>query len=165
MPANSHLQLNPTRHVGPSRVFGVLALAEMVTWTLLIAGMIGKYILDLGEWGVRIGGGLHGFVFLGYCLVTVLVAVDQRWPVRELLLGLGSAVVPYLTVPFERRALRRGLLGERWRLRDERPSGPIDGIVAVVVRRPVPAVIGGLIVVTIVFLLLLAAGPPTEWFA
>src|SRR5699024_10493295 len=63
----------------PSRLYRVLALAEVVTWTLLLGGMFVKYVLDSTELLVRIGGGLHGFTFLCYVVVTVLVAVDQRW--------------------------------------------------------------------------------------
>lgn len=56
-----------------------MSRSRLVTWTLLLAGMAGKYVFGLGQLGVTIGGGLHGFVFLAYCLVTVLVTVDQRW--------------------------------------------------------------------------------------
>ena len=84
----------------PRRLYGTLATAEMVTWTLLLAGMAGKYLLGLGELGVRVGGGVHGFVFLAYCVVTVLVAVDQRWRAGHLLVGLASAVVPIMLMGF-----------------------------------------------------------------
>ena len=107
----------------PARLYRTLAAAEMVTWALLLAGMAGKYLLGLGDLGVRLGGGIHGFVFLGYTLVTVLVAIDRRWPVRELALGLGSAILPFLTVPFERHAERAGLLANRSRPRHSPSSG------------------------------------------
>ena len=105
----------------PSRLYRLLALAEMVTWTLLLLGMLLKYALQVTEVGVRIGGSLHGFVFLSYVVVTVLVAVDQRWSLGRLAMGLGSALVPYLTVPFERWAHRKGMLGDSWRLREDAP--------------------------------------------
>ncbi|GAB96055.1 integral membrane protein [Kineosphaera limosa] len=152
----------------PARLFAVVAFAEMVTWTLLILGMIGKYVLqlgDLGDLGVRIGGSLHGFAFLCFCLVTVLVAVDQRWSVRDLLMGLASAVIPYATVPFERSALRRGLLGQRWRLRDEPGRGPVEKVVAESVRHPLPAALVAGLTIVAVFSALLLAGPPTQWFS
>lgn len=149
----------------PRRLYGTLATAEMVTWTLLLAGMAGKYLLGLGELGVRVGGGVHGFVFLAYCVVTVLVAVDQRWRARHLLVGLASAVVPYATVPFERWADRRGLLEESWRLRREPADGPVQKLVAASLRRPVPAAAAALALIAIVFAGLLAAGPPTQWFS
>ena len=149
---------------GPARLYGALALAEMVTWTLLLLGMAGKYLLGLGQMGVRVGGGIHGFVFLSYCLVTMLVAVDQRWRVSQLLTGLGSAVVPYATVPFERHALRSGLLDGHWRLRTDVPSGVAERVAATAVRRPVASAIVGVVAVAAVFALLLMAGPPTQWF-
>ncbi|WP_341854428.1 DUF3817 domain-containing protein [Brachybacterium sp. GPGPB12] len=105
----------------PSRLYRLLALAEMVTWTLLLLGILLKYAPQVTEVGVRIGGSLHGFVFLSYLVVTVLVAVDQRWSLGRLAMGLGSAFVPYLTVPFERWAHRKGMLGDSWRSRARTP--------------------------------------------
>ncbi len=149
----------------PSRLYRVLAFAEMVTWTLLLLGMLLKYGLQVTEVGVRIGGSLHGFVFLAYLVVTVLVAVDQRWSMGRLALGLGSALVPYLTVPFERWAHRTGLLGDAWRLREDAPRTAPERVVALALRRPVLAAVIALLAVAIVFSVLLSLGPPTEWFA
>lgn len=149
----------------PARLFTTLARAEMVTWTLLILGMIGKYVLNLGGLGVSLAGPVHGFVFLSYALVTVLVGVDQKWRLRDIAVGLGSAVIPYMTVPFKRAARRRGLLGETWRLRHDDGKGPIDSLVGTVVRRPIPSALVSLVVIALVFSGLLAAGPPTQWFA
>ena len=59
----------------PYRLYRVLAIAEVVTWTLLLAGMFLKYVLQSTELLVRIGGGMHGFTFIAYVAVTVLVAV------------------------------------------------------------------------------------------
>ena len=150
----------------PRRLFRLLAAAEMVTWTLLLAGMVGKYLLEAGDLPVRVGGSLHGFVFLSYALVTVVVGVDQRWRGQDLVLGLASAVVPYATVPFERSAERRGLLGDRWRLRTagSSPDGPVERLVGAALRRPVAAVLLGVVAVAVIFSVLLALGPPTEWF-
>ena len=149
----------------PYRLYRLLAFAEMVTWTLLLAGMFVKYVLQAGEWLVRIGGGLHGFTFLAYVVVTVLVAVDQKWSLRDLALGIGSALIPYLTVPFERWAERRGLLGATWRLRTEPGTSLPQKVVALALRRPIPAAVVALVVVAVVFSVLLSLGPPTEWFS
>ena len=149
----------------PSRLYGTLALAEMVTWTLLLLGMLLKYGLQATEVMVRIGGSLHGFVFLAYVVVTVLVAIDQRWRPADLLLGIGSAFVPYLTLPFERWVRRRGLLAESWRLRAEDGRNLPERLVALALRRPLLAGLVALVVIAVVFSLLLMAGPPTEWFA
>lgn len=147
----------------PARLFRALAAAEMVTWTLLLLGMLGKYVLDVGDLGVRLGGGIHGFVFLAYCLVTVMIAVDQRWRLRDAIVGLASAVIPYATVPFERSAERRGLLGQSWRLRSDHSRAPQEKVVAAAVRNPVLAAAVSLMVVTVVFGGLLFLGPPWQW--
>ena len=112
----------------PRRLFRTLAFAEAVTWTLLIIGMLIAYVFDGGRLGIRVGGGVHGFVFLLYCVVTVLVGVDARWGAPRIVLGLVSAVIPYATVPFERAMERRGGLQEQWRLRlPADASVPADG--------------------------------------
>lgn len=151
--------------MSPRRLFRALALAEAVTWTLLILGMIAKYALGLGELGVRIGGSVHGFVFLAYCVVTVLVGVDRRWGAGRIALGLLSAVVPYATIPFERSIERRGLLAEGWRLREEEARGPVESASALVLRRPVISALAILVLVAATFSVLVRLGPPTQWFA
>lgn len=149
--------------MSPHRLHGLLARAEVVTWTLLLLGMVLKYGTGTTELGVRVGGGLHGFVFLAYALVTVLVAVDARWSAGRLAAGLTSAVVPYLSVVFERSAERAGALPERWRLRAESGHGPVERLVGTALRSPVPAALAALVVLALVFTGLLALGPPTEW--
>lgn len=154
-----------TSSLSPRRLFRALALAEAVTWTLLILGMIAKYALGLGELGVRIGGSVHGFVFLAYCAVTVLVGIDGRWGAGRIALGLLSAVIPYATIPVERSLERRGLLGDRWRLRTERPNGPVEAAAALVLRRPGISALVILLAVALVFSVLVRLGPPTQWFS
>ena len=148
----------------PSRLYRLLALGEVITWTLLLAGMFLKYVVDATDVLVRIGGGLHGFTFLAYVVVTVLVAVDQRWKLTDLLLGLGSAIIPYLTVPFERSARRRGLLGDTWQLRERQGRTAPERLVSWALRHPLPAVLITVVGVAVVFSVLLSLGPPTEWF-
>lgn len=149
----------------PHRLYRLLAVAEVITWALLITGMILKYVLHVTELGVRIGGGIHGFVFLAYCAATVLVGVDQRWGAGRIALGLGSAVIPFVTVAFERWAERRGMLAEVWRLLTESPRTAAERLAAVILRRPVLSAVVILVLVAVVFALLLQAGPPTQWFS
>ena len=149
----------------PARLFRVLSVAEAVTWTLLLTGMFLKYVTGTTEVGVRIGGGVHGFVFLAYCAVAVLVGVDHRWPVGRIAAGLASAVVPFATVPFERMVQRDGHLQGPWRLLEAAPLTWSERLVAVALRRPVTSgvVVGAGLVV--VFSGLLVLGPPTQWAA
>jgi integral membrane protein len=144
----------------PRSLFRAAAVAELVTWTLLIAGMVVKYGLDAGDWGVRIGGGVHGFVFLAYLVVTTVVAVNQRWSFGALVLGWASAVVPYATVPFEVAVARRGMLEGPWRRGAEGHAGFGDRLLFFVVRRPAVSIGIGVVAVALVFVALLAVGPP-----
>ena len=148
--------------MSPARLYRLLARAEMITWTLLLVGMAAKYTVG-ADWATRAAGGIHGLVFLAYALVTVVVAVDHRWPVRDLVLGLGSAVLPFCTVPFEAGAERRGLLDGGWRLLAADGAGPAERVVGWALRRPVAAVAVGLAVVVGAFVVLLRLGPPTRW--
>ena len=83
--------------MSPLVLFRRVAIAEAVTWALLLTGMFLKYVTHTTELAVRVFGMLHGVVFIAYCLVTLLVAVDQRWSRGRALLGLVSAVPPFVT--------------------------------------------------------------------
>ncbi|KRF35448.1 hypothetical protein ASG94_12580 [Nocardioides sp. Soil805] len=108
--------------MSPRRLFRTLATAEAITWALLLTGMFLKYVTETTELGVQVFGMVHGVVFIAYGLATVLVAVDQRWSVGRLVMGLAAAVPPFATLPFERYADRRGLLGDAWLSRPDSPS-------------------------------------------
>lgn len=106
----------------PFRTFRALAVAEAVTWALLLTGMFLKYVTETTELGVRVFGMVHGVVFIAYCVVTVVVAVDQRWSLTRTALGLVAAVPPFATLLFEAYAERRDLLGEEWLSRPDSPT-------------------------------------------
>lgn len=150
--------------MSPKKLFSLFAFAEAVTWTLLIIGLVLKYGTQTTELGVRIGGGIHGFVFLAYCVVTILVGTSQRWGLGRTLLGLVSAVVPYATIPFEVSAQRRGDLDGGWQLGsgpDARaPRNPFERLCAWAISHPLAAVVVGFVGVALLFTVLLILGPP-----
>ncbi|CAI9412478.1 DUF3817 domain-containing protein [Nocardioides sp. T2.26MG-1] len=144
----------------PLRLFRRLALAEAVTWALLLGGMVLKYVTETTELGVRVFGMVHGIVFVAYCLTTVLVAVDQRWTVRRLLLGLAASVPPFATVLFERYAEARHGLGDTWRLRTSVPAGRVDRVAGWLLRNPRHGTLAGLVAVGALTGVALLVGPP-----
>lgn len=146
--------------MSPVRLYRLLARAEAVTWALLLAGMFLKYVTGTTELGVRVFGLLHGAVFIAYCLVTALLWIDQKWSFGRFVAGLASAVPPFATIPFEAYAERRGLLGESWRLRSAVPSGPLEGVVAWLLRRPGQGAAVGLVAVVALTGAALLVGPP-----
>ena len=146
--------------MSPLVLFRRVAVAEAVTWALLLTGMFLKYVTETTELGVRVGGMLHGVVFIGYCLTTVLVAVDQRWSRGRLLLGLAAAVPPFLTVRFDRYAEERGALSSTWRLRGDAPAGPVERLAAWLLRHPARGAVAGATAVAALTGVALVAGPP-----
>ena len=146
--------------MSPARLFRLVARAEAVTWALLLGGMFLKYVTRTTELGVQVFGMVHGVAFLAYCVAAVVVAVDQRWSLGRLLAGLVAAVPPFATLPFERYAVRPGLLDDRWRLRGDAPGGALERLVAWLVRRPAQGLLAAVVAVAALTGLALLVGPP-----
>ncbi|GAA4366045.1 DUF3817 domain-containing protein [Paeniglutamicibacter cryotolerans] len=145
----------------PKRLYGALAAAEMVTWALLITGMVFKYT-GVTDALVRVFGLIHGIVFISYCIVTCFVWVNQRWSFGRGVAGLFSAIIPFATLPFERSAAKHGLLEGGWRLAPggEAPVSFIEKVQALCLRRPLLAGVVGLVAVAAITTVLLIIGPP-----
>lgn len=146
----------------PGRLYRVLAIAEAITWTILIAAIIARAVGAPGV-VVTVGGGIHGFVFLAYAATAVLVALNQRWHPGVGVLAVASAVIPYATIPMEVWLHRSGRLRGEWRLDptdDPRDRRWYDRLMRWFLRRP--WVLAVLLVVGIValYVILLLIGPP-----
>ncbi|MDN5790256.1 MAG: DUF3817 domain-containing protein [Micrococcales bacterium] len=148
--------------MSPRTLYRRIAMAEVITWALLLSGMFLKYVTETTDLGVRVFGLIHGVVFIGFCLITVFIWVNQQWSTREGLLGLASAVPPFLTVWYERRMEHAGRLEGGWRLGHggDAPTTTAERIVAWMIARPGPAVALGLIAVAGLTSLALIIGPP-----
>ena len=102
----------------PMKLFRVVAVTEAVTWLGLLVSMYVKYLTDAthtGEEMVSVTGMAHGIAFMAYCATTLAVAVVGRWTLGRLVLGLVSAIPPFMTVWFDRYAESRGHLPTSWR--------------------------------------------------
>lgn len=88
------------------RWFRIAAVAEAVSWAGLLVGMFFKYVVVENEIGVQIFGPVHGGIFLVYLVTVVAAWRAERWKTTTALLGLVSAIPPFMTVWFERRVLR-----------------------------------------------------------
>ncbi|MEJ5927140.1 DUF3817 domain-containing protein [Corynebacterium sp. H128] len=149
--------------MSPQKLYASLATAEMLTWALLLGGMALKYS-GLTALGVRIAGPIHGFTFLCFGAVTILLWINNRWPARRGITGLLSTLIPFCTVPFEHSVKKAGLIDAPWRFRDtnEKPQGFFEKILAMIVRRPLLAAVLILLLIAILFTILLALGSPLE---
>lgn len=145
----------------PTRLFRTVAIAEAVTWTGLLVGMLLKYVTETTEVGVRVFGMLHGVVFVAYVVTTVVVWVDRRWSPGRGLLALVAAVPPLATLPLEWWAIRKGWLGESWRLPAGAGASLPDRTVGWLLANPLRGVVVGMLAVAALTGLALAVGPPT----
>lgn len=145
----------------PRRLYMIVATAEAVTWTLLLIGMFLKYVTKTTELGVRIGGMLHGIVFIAYVLVTIIVWVDRKWPAKPGLVALASAIPPLLTLWTERWLDRDGHLPSAWRLlaKGEAVTFP-EQVVSAALRRPALAALVLVVAVAVLTGVALLVGPP-----
>lgn len=146
----------------PDRLFRVLAIAEAITWTILISAIIARAVGAPGI-VVTIGGGIHGFVFLAYAATAVLVALNQRWNVGVAILAVVSAIVPYATIPMEIWLHRTGRLAGEWRLEqtaDPRDSRWYDRLMRWFLRRPWALAILLVVGIVALYVILLLVGPP-----
>ncbi len=144
----------------PKLLFRVVAVAEAITWTLLIAGLILRATAGL-DVAVTIGGGIHGFVFLAYAGIALLVGIDRRWHPALVVGAVAAAVVPYATIPVDVALDRTGRLDGDWRREpDERDRTPLDALVRWFVRHPAALVVVFAVVLVAIFVTLLVIGPP-----
>jgi integral membrane protein len=81
--------------------FRAVAIAEAISWTGLLIGMLFKYVLSDNEIGVKIFGPIHGGVFIAYVLTVALVRKPLRWTWQTTLLALGASIPPLFTWLFE----------------------------------------------------------------
>ncbi|MGL5866180.1 MAG: DUF3817 domain-containing protein [Dermatophilaceae bacterium] len=146
----------------PRTLFTWLARAEVVTWTLLLVGMVLKYGTRTTELGVSVFGMVHGVAFLGYLLAVVVVALDQRWSLRFTALAVAAGVPPYATVWCERFVERSGAVTDQWRLAPggQLPRNSLERVLASGLARPVTASVLSVAGVAAVTAVLLLLGPP-----
>lgn len=154
--------------MSPTSLYQRVALAETITWAGLLIAMALKFT-GVTEAVMPFAGGIHGFVFLCFCVSTVLIWVNNRWGAGRGIVGLASSIVPFATIPFERSTERQGLLAGPWRFSAQagmgydKPTTLPDRALAFVVRKPAVAAACALVGIVAVFLLLLSLGSPADW--
>lgn len=91
--------------------FRVVAIAEAISWTGLLIGMLFKYVLSDNEIGVKVFGPIHGGIFILYVLAVAVVRKPLRWTWGTTLLALAASIPPLFTWFFELWANRTNRLG------------------------------------------------------
>lgn len=144
----------------PITLFRRVAIAEAITWALLLLGMFLKYVTHTTDVGVKVFGMIHGIVFISYVVTTVTVWIDQKWTARRGIGALLASIPPFVTLIVEVLAMRRHWLGETWRLRVEDGDSHSERVVRWVLLAPVRGVLVGVAAVVVLTGLALVVGPP-----
>jgi integral membrane protein len=153
--------------VTPKKLFTLFATAEAFTWSFLIAALVIRYFGDPIPHIVTVAGSIHGAVFLGYAVTAVLVGINQRWKIGRLFAGVSLAIVPFATIPFERRLAKEEALEGSWRTTpsdDPRDGEVIDRLFRWFIARPLVLLLLLLVLLPAIFAFLLFLGPPNTWF-
>lgn len=162
-PTTPAVSAAPASRTSPLRVFRVVAVAEAVTWALLLVGMFLKYVTETTDVAVSVFGMLHGVVFIAYGLTALVVSIDQRWSAGRTALALLAAIPPFFTVLFDVLAERRGAFAPTWRLTTD--VGPLRGLdrpVSWLLRHPGRGALVGVAAVAVLTVVALLVGPPAS---
>ncbi|WP_022883546.1 DUF3817 domain-containing protein [Glaciibacter superstes] len=152
--------------MSPRLFYRTVAIAEAVTWTLLITGMLLKYVGNAGSLPVLIGGSIHGFVFITYAMTAVLVGVNQRWSVKLIVFAVITAIVPYATIPFDIWLDRNRQLEGVWRKTatdDPRDHTWVSRLLRWFLNHPAILITLFVVGIVVIMTVLLIVGPPGGW--
>jgi integral membrane protein len=157
--------VQPRTGLAPKRLYLITSIAEAVTWTLLIAGMVAKYVFDFDKLMFAFGLA-HGTAFVAYAATALLVGLNQRWRTPHVVGAIAAAVVPYATIPVDRALERRGMLDGPWRTvetDDPRDTTVLDRALRWALRNPLLLAVVIVVAVVAIVTVLLQLGPPSEW--
>ena len=86
--------------------FRIVALLEAVSFLALLAATIFHRVFDGSDVGVSVLGPIHGFLFLAYVLLALLVREEQGWSVGQLILVLVLSALPFGAVYVHNKMVR-----------------------------------------------------------
>jgi integral membrane protein len=146
----------------PKKVYGVMATAEMITWTALIIAMVARYGFGYSGGLFFVAGLSHGVIFLAYVVVAVMVGVNLRWGFGTIVLAVLFAIPPWLTLPFDRWLHENGKLTSDWDLQSTN-NGWFFRFIQYWLKRPMFFLLVMVTTMAVVIYGLLTLGPPIEW--
>ena len=86
------------------RWFKVVAVAEAVSYLVLLGASVAKHVFDMPG-AVPVLGPIHGFIFLTYLWLALLVREELGWKLQTTLTVIVAAVIPLGGLYVERRLL------------------------------------------------------------
>ena len=86
------------------QTFRWVAIAEAISYLLLIIGMVGKYGFDQ-EVGVTVMGPIHSFLFIAYVIMVFVVWPQVKWSIGQVVVAILMSAIPLGTLWVERKML------------------------------------------------------------
>ena len=87
--------------------FRLIAFIEGISFVvLLFLAMPLKYYFD-SPGMVRYVGMIHGFLFIAYVVFLFQLKNEEKWPLKEVVIGLIASIVPFGTFWFDKRLTSR----------------------------------------------------------
>lgn len=75
----------------------IVAVLEAISWLALLVAMYLKYVENHTEY-MNIIGRIHGFLFMGFVALVLIVASQMKWKTSEIMWSLLSSLPPCATI-------------------------------------------------------------------
>ncbi|TSE05328.1 MULTISPECIES: DUF3817 domain-containing protein [Aquimarina] len=86
--------------------FRIISYLEGISYLLILfVTMPLKYIFESPEPN-KIIGMAHGFLFLGYIVVAILIKTEKKWDTKTLAIVLICSIIPFGTFWMDKKYLR-----------------------------------------------------------
>ncbi|MBD1260799.1 DUF3817 domain-containing protein [Maribacter polysiphoniae] len=88
------------------KTFRYTAILEGISYLSLFAiSMPLKYLAGLGEPNKYIGYA-HGFLFIAYIILAVVLTQSQKWGLKRLIVLFAASLLPFATFYIDKKYLR-----------------------------------------------------------
>ena len=89
--------------LGILRITGIL---EGISWIALLVTMTLKYVYQMSEPNMIVGS-IHGFLFIGYVLLVLMVAMDKKWGNKSTFWCIFASFFPFGTFVIDAQILKK----------------------------------------------------------
>lgn len=89
--------------LGILRITGIL---EGLSWIALLVTMMLKYVYKMPEPNMLVGR-IHGFLFIGYVILVILVAMDKKWGNKNTFWCIVASFLPFGTFVADAKILKK----------------------------------------------------------
>lgn len=91
-----------------SKLFKYVAILEGISYLLLFANMLIVKPSNITLYKTLLYpiGMSHGVLFIGYCLLALIIQKSQNWNFKTLFFVLGSSLLPFATFFVEKKYLK-----------------------------------------------------------